>query len=92
MRIKLRLHGQIKAAIGSREIELEVREGARLRDLPTLLASRYGQEIATLLGGEEPFRSLRVLINGRDHFTLKGVETRFAEGDVVSLVPPIVGG
>jgi molybdopterin converting factor small subunit len=92
MKVRLRLYGGLKAVVGSREIELELPEGAELRRLPPLLRSRCGEGLFRLLGEQEPFGHLRVLINGHDHFTLQGQETVLADGDTVTFIPLIVGG
>lgn len=92
MRVRLRLYGALKAAVGSREVELELAEGTELRELSPLLRSRCGEELFHLLGEQAPFGRLRVLINGRDHFTLQGLETVLVDGDTVTLMPLIAGG
>lgn len=92
MKVRLRLYGALKATIGSREIEIELAEGTELRELPPLLRSRCGEKLFRLLGEQEPFVHLRVLINGRDHFTLRGLQTVLVDGDTVTLMPLVAGG
>ena len=90
--VKIRLYGPLKTTVGKRQSEVELPEGATLGQLPIALQARYGQQLFVLLGGNQPFHQLRVLINGRDHFTLYGLETPLAEGDTITLMPPMVGG
>lgn len=92
MKVRLRWYGELKAAVGSRESEVEVTEGTEIRELPVLLRSEHGERLFYLLGGHEPFGHLRVLVNGRDHFTLEGLKTVLADGDTVTIMPPVRGG
>lgn len=88
----MRWYGALRDAVGTRQSELEVPEGATLGQLPLLLQAVYGEKLFHLLGGNQPFNSLRVLINGRDHFVLQGLGTTLAQGDTITLMPPMVGG
>ena len=94
MKIAIRLFGALKEKIGSRQIDLELDPAkATVSDLPAILGARYGEQVSKLLfGKEEPFDSLRVLINGQDHMVLKGLGTELKEGDIITLLPPLSGG
>jgi MoaD family protein len=94
MRVTIHVFGALKAAIGSRQIDLELGLArATVGDLPAILGARYGEQVSKLLfGKEEPFDYLRVLINGQDHMVLQGLETELKEGDIITLLPPLSGG
>ena len=94
MKIIVRLFGALKAAIGSRQIDLELSvPNASVGDVSAILGARYGEEVSKLLNGkEDSFDYLRVLINGQDHMVLQGLATKLKDGDVVTLLPPLSGG
>ncbi|TET83489.1 MAG: MoaD/ThiS family protein [Anaerolineales bacterium] len=92
MKVKLRCFGGIRTAVGSREIILEVPEQITLHGLFRLFESEYPQ-IPLSVYEEDGFRRrFRVLINGRDTFTLQGTDTVLVNGDIVAVFPLIVGG
>jgi len=86
--------GAIKALIGSREIQVEMPDGARLADLLERLSQQYGPEFNRQVnaGGDWPELRARIFINGRDHFTLQHLDTVLRDGDRVMLLPPMAGG
>jgi MoaD family protein len=93
MKIFVRLFGPLRAAVGARQVELELGPDAEVGDLPAVLAERYGTDIDQLFASEEgSFSNLLVLVNGQDHKVLDGAKTRLKEGDAVSLLPPLTGG
>jgi len=92
MHITCRWYGTLKAIVGSRESCLELPEGTTLGGLARALREACGEEVYHLLGGDEPFGYLRVLVNGRDHFTLRALDTVLSPGDIVTFMPPMVGG
>jgi molybdopterin synthase sulfur carrier subunit len=91
MRIRLRLYGPVRAVVGSRESEVEIPEGTMLGQLPALLRPEYGERLFQLLGGENPFSQHMVLINGQ-HVGLQGLDVALADGDRVTIMPPVAGG
>jgi molybdopterin converting factor small subunit len=81
----------MRAAVGSRESEVELPEGAVLAQLPRLLSAEYGEHLFDLLGGEEPFGQHIVIVNGQ-HTALQGLDLVLNEGDTVTIMPPMSGG
>ena len=94
MKIAIRFFGALRAAIGSRQIDLELGPArTTVGDLPEILNERYGEKVSKLLQGkEESFDYLRVLINGQDQLIIQGLETELKDGDIVTLLPPLSGG
>ena len=94
MKIAIRFFGALRAAIGSRQIDLELGPArTTVGDLPEILNERYGEKVSKLLQGkEESFDYLRVLINGQDQLVIQGLETELKDGDIVTLLPPLSGG
>jgi molybdopterin converting factor small subunit len=92
MRIVLRCYGPVREATGFAEGVVEIPDEAELGELPALLREEYGEAAYRLLEAERPFGDWVVLINGRHHFVLQGMQTALADGDRVVLMPPVAGG
>jgi len=92
MRIKVRVFGDVASTVGSKH-ELELEEGATVRHLANILASKAGQTRQGYLG---EFRvggaDLAVMVNGKNIQLLDGVETRLCNEDDVVIMPFVVGG
>lgn len=71
----------VREAVGQREIELELAEGATVADLRHELVQLYPQ-----LAGIAP--SLSVAVNQE----YCADETQLAAGDEVAIIPPVSGG
>jgi MoaD family protein len=59
------------------------------------LAERHGKSFVEYVydgktGDVKGF--LQFLVNGRSASTLKGLDTRLADGDVLAIIPPVGGG
>lgn len=92
MKINLRLFGELKAVVDCREIEMNIPEKTSLGVMLRLLEENFHLTEIGLLEGDVLSRRFRVLINGRDIFTLQGLDTLFADGDTIAIFPHIVGG
>ena len=92
MKVKLRCFGEVRTAVGSREIILEVPEQTTLHGLLRLLETDNHQISLCVFEGDGFCKRFRVLINGRDTFTLQGTDTTLVNGDIVTIFPLIVGG
>ncbi|MDQ1372408.1 MAG: sulfur-carrier protein [Candidatus Thermoplasmatota archaeon] len=66
-------------------------EASDLAGLLDALASKYGEPFARLFRERGP-ESFVALVNGRNVGQLRGQGTELADGDEVSLFPPISGG
>ena len=92
MKIKLRLFGELKALADCREIEMSLTETTSLGEGLRLLEAKYHPTEIGIFEGGVLSRRFRVLLNGRDIFTLHGIDTILADGDTVAIFPHIVGG
>jgi len=92
MKLNLRVYGSLKLIIGNRNIVIDVPEHTTLNELPDVLKVTFGKEFYQLIKGDPAFKGMRVLIDGRDLFTLAGLETILYEGNTVTILPPFVGG
>ena len=81
MLIKVELFGRASSQSGAREVELELPEGATLRDAGEALVARY----PVLAWIPEICRPARNLEYSR-------WEEPVADGDEVSFIPPVSGG
>lgn len=81
MKTRVLLFAQLADAVGSREIDLELDEGASVDDLLDALGARHGA-IADMRG------RLAVAIDER--YAAPG--TRLEPGQTVALIPPVSGG
>lgn len=86
--MKVRFFATFREVTGCPEASAEAPDVAGLLDA---LASRYGDAFARLVrhGAADSFV---VLVNGRNVGQLRGLGTELADGDDVSLFPPISGG
>lgn len=93
LRIRVRSFAMIREAIGA-NVEVELEEGARIKDLLNELTRGYGESFSKLVldegGGLRPY--VKVLLNGRDIEFLNKLETGLKDGDEVALFPPVGGG
>jgi len=92
MKIKVRAFGDLMAPLGSESI-VELEENASLGDVLYKLAEKMGRPRKGFLGRYDVTESdLVILLNGLNIRTLRKLETPLKDGDVVTLLPPLVGG
>ena len=92
MKIKIRAFGDLMEPLGNESI-VKLEDNARLGDLVYKLAEKMGSPRRGFLGRYNVTGSdLVILLNGRNIHTLKKLETPLKDGDVVTLLPPLVGG
>lgn len=88
MKILVRFFSRVKEIVGEREIQLELEDGAKIRDLLETLIKLYGltfkEEVLDKAG--KPIVALMLNNEGVN------LEAELKEGDVVSVLPPIAGG
>jgi MoaE-MoaD fusion protein len=81
MRVTVRLFGQIREAVGAKELHVSLPDGARAGALRVLLAEKHSEFAA--LGPR-----LRVSVNRE----LAADDAPLADGDEVAFLPPVSGG
>src|SRR5688572_14675119 len=81
MQVSLRLFAGLRDLIGSRELVLDLPEGARLEDLRTRLAQDYPR-VGSMIG--------TVVFAIDDEYV--PAEERLHDGAQVALIPPVSGG
>ena len=97
MKIRLRLYGVFRSAVGSDVIELELSPGTpTVRSALTQLFGRKdcGGLSNLILDGQssDARSSTLILVSGREVGALEGLETKLKDDDEVSLLPVAHGG
>ena len=93
MKVVVRSYGDIKRILNSDKLTVDLRDGAKIRDLISKLGGRVESSGRAFMGTYElKGSSLAVLVNGRNINALNGIDTTLKEGDVVTFMPVLVGG
>ncbi|ELY70933.1 ubiquitin-like small modifier protein 1 [Natrinema versiforme] len=92
MDIDLRFFATFREAVGEKERTRTVDDGATVGDVLTALEAEYDGLEGQLVEDGTIRPQLSVLKNGRNVVHMEGVDTTLAEGDVVSVFPPVAGG
>ncbi|MEM2081090.1 MAG: MoaD/ThiS family protein [Candidatus Bathyarchaeia archaeon] len=96
MKVTVDYLGSIKQTLGLKQAEqIELKSGASVRDLLTLLAEKYGEPFKKAV--YEPkgldLKPHHILsVNGLLLNQLEGIETKLNDGDRVVLMPVVTGG
>jgi molybdopterin converting factor small subunit len=90
MNVEVIAYGYLMTLIGGKQT-VELKDSAQLDDLAAKLAARAGGSKKGHVGPYRVDSDLIVLINGRN---VKGLKKPYSltEGDVVTLIPPYMGG
>jgi len=92
MKVKVRAFGRLIDLIGS-EVYVELKPNAKVKDLLSKLREKslsLKEDALKRYERNEP--ELTILLNGRNIYTLKSLQTPLKEGDVVVLLSPVIGG
>lgn len=93
MRLELRFFATFREAVGRKTIEREFEDGASVGDVLAALEAEFPDLAGEVLDGEGDIRpQLTVLKNGREVVHIEGTATELADGDRVSVFPPVAGG
>ena len=87
MKITVRAFGKLLMAL-KRTFDIELNEQATIHRLLQQLASQNPSTLSPLLWDS----TLTILINGRNIHSLHGMNTVLTDGDIVTLIPFVVGG
>ncbi|NIC00432.1 ubiquitin-like small modifier protein 1 [Halobacterium sp. R2-5] len=92
MNVELRFFATFRQAVGTKVVEREYDDGTTVGDVLRELEAEYdgldGQLVEN--GGLRPH--INVLKSGREVLHLDGMETELADGDSLSIFPPVAGG
>lgn len=92
MELTLRFFATFREAVGSKTVSHEYADDARVGDVLESLEAEYEGLAGNLLedGGMKP--QINVLKNGREVLHMDGLDTELADGDTLSIFPPVAGG
>jgi MoaD family protein len=90
-KVTLRVFGALATALGQKEVEIE---GSLLKDALQSLSKEFGEKFKTRILDSEGnlHRHIRVYINGKDIRFLKQLNSPLNVGDIVLILPAVVGG
>ena len=91
--LELRFFANFREAVGQKSIEREFEVGSSVGDVLAALESEFADLAGDVLdesGGIKP--QLSVLKNGREVVHIEGTDTDLADGDTLSVFPPVAGG
>lgn len=92
MQVELRFFASFREAVGQKTVEREVDDGATVGDVLRALEAEYDGLAGELVDGDEIRPQLSVLKNGKEVVHIDGLGTGLADGDTVSVFPPVAGG
>ncbi|MDG5761043.1 MoaD family protein [Natronococcus sp. A-GB1] len=93
MELELRYFAMIREAVGERTTTREFDSGTTVRDVLATLEDDHPDLEGTLLANDGAVaRSITVLRNGTNVTHFEGGATELADGDTLSITPPVTGG
>lgn len=93
MMVKFKSFGPLRRILGDQIIDLEVSEGATVRDVIEALVDIHGDDIRKLIcDGNRISGNLILMLNMKDVNNLQGEDTMVSEGDTVTVLPHVQGG
>lgn len=87
MNVKVRAFGKLLTAV-ERKFEIKLDDQTTILQLLRQLVSQNPSILSPILWDS----TLTVLINGRNIYSLQGMNTLVCDGDIVALIPFVVGG
>jgi molybdopterin synthase sulfur carrier subunit len=92
MELELRFFATFREAAGGKTVNAEFADGSSVGDVLRELESEYeGMEGRLIVDGDLA-PQINVLKNGREVLHLDGLDTPMADGDRLSVFPPVAGG
>ena len=92
MELELRFFATFREAAGGKTVVREFADGSNVGDVLRELEAEYEGMDGRLIEDERLAPQINVLKNGREVLHLDGLETSLADGDRVSMFPPVAGG
>jgi len=94
MRVRILYMGMVRAKIGKREEEYEIKDGSSLSDLLASLVQRYGKSFETIVNSKENRLDPTFIatVNGTLKDPLRANNILLGEGDTIALMTLISGG
>jgi len=89
MLVNVLYFGHLREVTSKDKEAVELPSGATVGTLIEFLEDKYGPEYRTAM---DAIKGLRILIDGRDHTLLGGMDAPLSEDCTVVFLPPIAGG
>lgn len=92
MNVELRLFATFREVVGQKTIHREFDDDATIETVLRGLESEYPDLAGEFVENGEILSQVNVLKNGREVHHLDGLATNVADGDTISIFPPVAGG
>ncbi|OYR55318.1 hypothetical protein DJ70_11985 [Halorubrum halodurans] len=92
MELELRFFATFREAAGGKTVVREFADGSDVGDVLRALEDEYDGMDGRLIVDGELAPQINVLKNGREVLHLRGLDTDLADGDRLSVFPPVAGG
>lgn len=92
MELTLRFFANFREAVGSKTIDREYEDDATVGEVLASLETEFDGLEGMLLADGDLKPQINVLKNGREVLHLDGIGTELADGDSLSVFPPVAGG
>jgi MoaD family protein len=92
--VRIKVYATLRPIVGDREVDLPIGDGARVRDLVTLMVERWPDLAEMMLDEEgELSRRVHVFVDGRSSRHLpEGSDTRLVASHEIHVFPAVAGG
>lgn len=92
MELELRFFATFREAAGGKTVVREFEDGSDVGDVLRALEAEYEGMDGRLIVDGDLAPQINVLKNGREVLHLQGLDTELADGDRLSVFPPVAGG
>ena len=92
MELELRFFATFREAVGRKTVVREFEDGSDVGEVLSVLETEYEEMDRRLIVDGDLAPQINVLKNGREVLHLQGLETALADGDRLSVFPPVAGG
>ena len=92
MELELRFFATFREAVGRKTVVREFEDGSDVGEVLSVLEAEYEEMDGRLIVDGDLAPQINVLKNGREVLHLQGLETALADGDRLSVFPPVAGG
>jgi molybdopterin synthase sulfur carrier subunit len=91
--LELRFFATFREAVGQKTLEREFGADTTVGDVLAAIESEFPELAGDVLDDDGEIQpQLSVLKNGREVIHMEGTGTRLADGDTLSVFPPVAGG
>lgn len=92
MNLELRFFANYRAAVGQKTVEMEFADDSTIGNLLEQLEAEHAELEGELIEDGSVRAQVNILLNGRNVLHEDGLDTALADGDTVSVFPPVAGG